>query len=746
MKNLLLTFIFCLFAACEINAVPAYHKPVTFTMPDGKTITIIGHGDEYNSHITTIDGYTVVSGDDDYFYYAKLVNGELTATNVVAHNADMRSSAEIAFLANQQKNLRATVENTSIKRLAPMKSERVAGKEYTNDVPYLDKVVSAKQNYRGLVILVNYNDCKFRLGESANALYTDLMSARNYTGYTDELDGKFKECTGSVRDYFYENSHGMFDPEFDVYGPYDINKSMYDMKKTSASNEIAKLVLTAADNDIDFTQYDSDGDGEVDMFYIIYAGYASSYDGNNSNLLWPHATYMYGGAAGYKKDGIRLGRYACSTELFGWTRYNDKELNGIGTICHEFSHVLGYADHYDVNYGGHEYPEEWDVMAGGNYGGVCGRTPVGYNAYEMISGGFIAPTLITSAHVDKVQTLNPLNQSPECFRLNTRTQKEYFLLENRQQTRWDSSLPGHGMLIWRVDSTDANLWRNHQVNSTDHLCFQLIRANGYAGEGRTSGADAFPGTKSVTSITNKTKVNLINYRGFESPFVLKKIRENDGIINFTVVDPYAQRVLPEGAIFYESFNDCEGTGGNDDNFNNGSANATFEPDYDGWTVYKAFGGDQCARFGNMSSPKGYATTPEITLESDKTYELSFRAAPYYTQPQDLKVEVTSGDAQLSISGGAPATSVSVVTKTREWSDFTVNLVGSGEVKLKFSGNTSKNYTFFLDEVLVKDVTTSAINTVKVVPADNAPCYNLNGQRVGKNAKGIIISNGKKVIR
>lgn len=709
MKKFFLTLITVLtLGVSVVNAIPAYQKPVKITLPNGTSITVLGHGDEYNNYLTTTDGYTIVRAADSYFHYAKLVNGELVATDVVAHDIAQRSASEKTFVTNLVKNIKSTLKS-NLKRLNPLKSEKVAGvdySDYSDDVPYLAKTPAkasgAHKNYRGLVILINYNDCEFRM-ENANEVFTGLMNDKNYTGYTDDKDGKFKTCTGSVRDYFYDNSYGEFDPTFDVYGPYTINKSCTYADKTTNGNALAKLAVTAADGDVDFSQYDSDGDGTVDMFYIIYAGYASSYSGNDSGYLWPYASYISNGIGSYKKDGIKLGRYACSTELYGWKSQGDYDLNGIGTICHEFSHVLGYMDHYDTSNSAlsHETPGDWDVMAAGSYNGTCGRTPAGYNAYERITGGFLAPTKITSADFTKTLSLKALNENKDCYRLDTKVDKEYFLLENRQMTKWDSALPGHGMLVWRVDSTDTSLWTANNVNATDRLCFKLIRANGSSSS--ASQADAFPGSKKVTTLTNNTTANLKTYEGDESDIVFKKIAETDGEISFNVVDPSASRDLPAGTIFYESFNDCSGTGGNDDNFNTGSATSGFVPDYEGWTVYKEYGGDACARFGNMSSPKGYATTPTITLESGKEYTLTFRCAPYYTSNTGMQLQVTSGNAVLSndATSSSASSTVSFTTTTNQWTDYSFTMTGSGDQNIKFVGTNTKS-TFFLDEVIVKE--------------------------------------------
>ena len=169
---------------------------------------------------------------------------------------------------------------------------------------------------------------------------------------------------GSVCDYFSDQSDGVFEPQFDVFGPYHAqytsNGVKYDAVAADADkrhNTIFQNALKEADADIDFTKYNSNGDKRVDMVFFLVAGFASSTQGNNSGYLWPHASnlYMYS----INLDGLWMDRYASSTELYGAENYLYSVcVEGIGTACHEFSHVLGLPDFYDTDYadgGGHSH-------------------------------------------------------------------------------------------------------------------------------------------------------------------------------------------------------------------------------------------------------------------------------------------------------------------------------------------------------------------------------------------------------
>lgn len=67
---------------------------------------------------------------------------------------------------------------------------------------------------KGLVILVEYKNVKFTMNDP----YSYFNNMLNKEGF-DEYGG-----TGSARDYFLQNSNGLFEPEFDIYGPYTLSK------------------------------------------------------------------------------------------------------------------------------------------------------------------------------------------------------------------------------------------------------------------------------------------------------------------------------------------------------------------------------------------------------------------------------------------------------------------------------------------------------------------------------------------
>ena len=731
MKRFSLIIIAILFGSVSLMARPGYSKPVDVKQPDGTTVTLLMHGDEFCHFMTTTDGFTVVEGDDGFYCYAdKDSDGQLIATDVIAKNPDVRNDSQRSFLANRKKMV--APEMTEFQK--EMKANRLLmQRDYTalksnNGVrtnrsgtlwPNIDY-----SNFKGLIVLVEFSDRKF-LTEAPQSLYQKLTSEKNYLDTSHEHFPV--DVEGSARDYFYDNSMGLFDPTFDVVGPVQISKKATDIGGKDASSQslgaIFKEVLSKIDSQVDFSQYDMNNDGTIDMVYFIFAGYGSYIQGNNSNYLWPHAQDFSQNARwfGLIFDNMKFGRYACSVELLDYEQYADQHqyLDGIGTICHEFSHVLGLADHYDADYaenGQAKAPGDWDIMASGTDGNY-GLSPVGYNAFERHVLGFATPKTLDVAGI---YSLNPLNTSNECFILHTGTDKEDFYIENRQQTRWDRFLPGHGMLVWRADLTNDYVWKSNQVNNvlgSEH--FELLN------EGL------------VHDLTTNTLPALKSSKGKDALFNLYDITESEeGIISFEASNENKFYDVTEDfedmAITTTDASDVNGT------FCNWNlSKATIEETEN--TIGKG------ARMVKLAK-SGYLETTAFTKP---VYKISFsvwngsaiaRINAKYKNANDMEwttLTNSNGNTVESLSRNA-STSITINAPISAGSQFRITMLSSS--------NAAATY---IDDIVFtyKDDNTNGVESNQVARPDNSQTYNLNGQRVVDNHyRGITICNGKKSIR
>lgn len=511
------------------GAVPACPEPAVITQPDGRQITVRLVGDEFYNYMISADGYTLCQDPTTgvYTYAAKDGAGQLVSTGIIAADPSQRLPHEAQALASIPKNITPMMT-------ADQKERRARMNTLTDGT---SKGLYDYKKFRGLVILVEYTDLSFSMADP-KARFTDMITKKNYDGFMSDAAIPEKVAyTGSVRDYFYDNSMGKFDPQFDVVGPVKINYKSTDWNGSSNAQTIVRAILQAANPIVDYSKYDTDGDKTIDMFYIIVAGGGSNFSGNNAGLLWPHAWSLQ---MPYLADGVVSGRYACSTELYGQPL--NKVQDGIGTICHEFSHVLGLKDEYDTDYetnGQSIHPNNWSLMASGSYLNRA-RTPVGYSLLQRIQAGFGSAKVINNPGDF---TLVDIDKSNTGYRINTEEPKEFFLIENRRKggTKWNSYGPGFGMLIFRVDSTDVSIWTNNRINATSsHNYYELVRATPQWNSGRTavtdSQGDPWPGSGMKTEIDTDTQPALVGWAGARPKFFIRNITENaDGSISFNAV-------------------------------------------------------------------------------------------------------------------------------------------------------------------------------------------------------------------
>ena len=308
---------------------------------------------------------------------------------------------------------------------------------------------------RGLVILAEFPDRKFKTANN-HEKYEQILNAPGYT--TSE------GFRGSVADYFRDQSGGKFNLTFDVAGPYTAaHNAKYYGENDEDGNDLYAHVLVAemcqaADEEIDFSNYDWDGDGEAEEVFVVYAGKGEA-DNYDENYIYPHMwSLALAGLDSLLFDGTLVDIYACSNEISSSGR-----INGIGTFCHEFSHCMGFPDFYDITYRGQFGMGYFDLMSGGNYTGnsFC---PVGYTAYEKMTCGWTIPYELSNEDVI-VDSLKPISEHGDTYIIyNDGNRNEYYLIENRQKTGWDSYYPAKGLLITHVDY-DEEVWYNNIPNS-----------------------------------------------------------------------------------------------------------------------------------------------------------------------------------------------------------------------------------------------------------------------------------------
>lgn len=512
MKKVILTFLLSAIICIDYSlAVPARQTPVTMALPDGTTLTVRLLGDEFSHFYTSSDHYILLKAQDDYFYYAeKSPENELRRSAYRARNENQRTPAETAFLASIDKEHLLSLQQEKVYG----NMRRKASRNITQKAVYPTIGVQ-----KALVILVEFSD-EFFYTENPHEAFDNMLNEKGYNLYNG---------TGSARDYFVASSNGQFLPDFDVYGPVKLDRPMsYYGGNTSGGYDLAphEMIIEACqklDNEIDFTKYDRDHDGQIDNVYVFYAGYGEATTGYE-NTIWPHASDIYDGLGiEVMLDGVKLNHYACSNEIdLG------EIMMGIGTFCHEFSHVLGLPDLYSATNSNSFTPGTWVITDYGNYNND-GRTPPLYSIYEKYAVGWINPQEL--GEPENI-TLDNIAKNAG-YIIRTENENEYFLFENRQQEGWDEFIPGHGMLVWHIDY-DADLWAKNKVNiRPEHQHVDIEEADNKL-TNKTRDGDPFPGTSNITSFTDDTKPSMISWGGKRQEKPITDIREENGIIYFKV--------------------------------------------------------------------------------------------------------------------------------------------------------------------------------------------------------------------
>ena len=421
----------------SVWAVPARRGGLVVTQPDGSELTVYQHGDEHFHWLTNTQGEWLSMDTDGYYR----VTEALTDEQIEAKRQAAPRRAEY----------QATPLNIAT---------------------------------RGLIILVNFKDAAFT---TSKAEMDSMLTGKNYTrNYTYKYSGRnyTVESKGSAWKYFYDSSNGQYDPQFDVVGPVTVSQNMAyyggnigggDKNPEAMIVEACKLV----NDSVDFSLYDNDNDGIADFVYVIYAGYGEA-DGGAANTIWPHQYFIF---QTLKLDNTKIYRYACSNEMDNYTKHH----TGIGTFCHEFSHVLGLPDLYETTgYGDHKTMGEWSILDYGPYNND-GNTPPAYSAYERFFMGWLTPRLITEP---ENITLAELNESQEALLISSSDQHNligndpnpttFYLLENRQQTGWDEYLPGHGLMLTKIQYNYKKWFDNTVNNTAKSMGVDLIEADGKA--------------------------------------------------------------------------------------------------------------------------------------------------------------------------------------------------------------------------------------------------------------------------
>lgn len=422
--------------AASAWAVQAKHNPITYTQSDGSTITVVLAGDEWHHGHVTQDGLLVKQNAQGDWCYAT-ASGTST---IIAHDAAQRSSSEAQFAA--------TSAMTLAQQATPARAKRIAAKDIVEEtqVPHMGSP-------RIPVILVNYNDLKFK---GKNPVET--------------FEEHFNTGAKSANKYFEDQSFGKFSPKYDILGLVDLEGDRkvyggndYYGNDKGLGNMVAEACFALGDG-VDWSKYDNDKDGMVDVVILLYAGTGEA-QSSIPDAVWPCQWDL--ASSDYDENitigGTTISKFAVFNELYG-TSDNGTQIDGIGTFCHEFSHCIGLPDWYATNNMGYYGMGNYSLMDYGCYNDY-GRTPTAYTAYER---NFLGWMDIEEATPNSIYTLTPVTEGGKAYKITNDqdpTGNEYFIIECRKQSAWDSFMPSNGgMMVTHVDYSEK-AWADNTVNN-----------------------------------------------------------------------------------------------------------------------------------------------------------------------------------------------------------------------------------------------------------------------------------------
>ena len=423
--------------------VEATDTALLLTQPDGTTVRARMTEAEVGGALE-VDGYSIVKGADGWWRYA------------VRRGSDgLEAGPQRAGVDKRTRDLQP-----GIGRIAPVWSDGRGGDVRTQLLRQLQ--VASRQ--ASLAAAAGGGPRVFRFPVVLFATWWDrdegqtapqFQDGNDVAHYEAILDGFGGNPTGTLTEFYFENSHGQFLVEVDVLAqpdgsPYVSTRSTPDAPDLAGDGPchyggidppedpaddldpldqaigaggggalgmaIELFNSTTLPVDHQFAEYDNDGDGSIDFMGIIHSGAEMAVTGDPCNT-WSHAisvstftTIVPGLLAdqgvplpvGGFKAGLPVpGQAVTYDRLFTMPEFETE--NGvltIGVAAHEMAHALGEPDYYGTD-GSTSGSGDWDVMSGGSYGGTpSGSNPTWFNPASRVFQGWVTPTVVHQDQLD----------------------------------------------------------------------------------------------------------------------------------------------------------------------------------------------------------------------------------------------------------------------------------------------------------------------------------------------------------
>ena len=539
MKRQFFSLFLILMAVTAVWAAPALRGAFTVTQADGTLLTVEQFGDEFFHWTETADGTLVVPTRQGYFVAVIDDKGKLTASDVLAHEAQLRSSKEQQLVSQQ----------ATRRTLFHQQGQRMLTERRTMSISVGSKYLPHVGSPRVLTILAAYQDLDFIVNEPKLA-FDQYLNGDEII----DLGNKNTLQLCSVKQYFNTSSKGQFTPQFDVIGPVKLPQDVAyygGMSATGSDDKFSQLCKdtyqAVKDSVADWSIYDNDNDGNVELVCIIFAGYGQNQGGEN-NTIWAKASPQNIAI----DNNMRISFFNCCSELFNPAR--PQYINGTGTFIHEMSHCMGLPDLYQTNgnYANNQGIESWSIMDYGLYNNN-GFAPAPYNAWEREVMGWSLMEPISAP--TQVNLLKPWEDGGTAYKIvNSSDENEYIVMENIQKQGLNKYAKGHGLLVYHVAYPYSEIkMTDCPNNQVGHPAVAVVPASGLLINTSLAGNDKkytraewtasmasapFPGDSAVTELTLQQELpNYVFYSGDPLAVELHNITESeDGSVSFDFVE------------------------------------------------------------------------------------------------------------------------------------------------------------------------------------------------------------------
>lgn len=612
-------------AAMAVPAKPGIH---TVTLPDGSTLQVSLAGDEWHHSFVTVDGYTIQQADDGFFYYVT-VDG-LSKTRV--NNVDQRSMDEKAFIeANRELMTMNALYN------AKMRDGKLKGKTPRGvNIKAADLPTSGSP--RVPVLLVQYTD-------------------KSMSNTKAQFEAHYKTNSKSVYQYFVDQSFGSYTPQYDIYGIYTLpsTRATYGGNNSNGDDKgVAKMVgdaISRAGNNINWAQYDNDGDGYVDACIVVYAGPGEA-SGANSNTIWPCQWYLSAGgqngdgSGAVTRNGVTIDKFAVFCETRG-SSDNGTTLDGIGTFCHEFSHCLGLPDFYCTDYSNHFGMGDWSLLCQG-CNNDDGDTPCSYTAYER---NFMGWMNLSTPEENTTYTIPTVDAGGQAFKITSNNANEYYIVENIQKTGWNQYARSSGLMVTHVNY-NATRWNNNTLNNYDAQGMTIIPAdnsllmNYYSGYGyyvveSDEAGDLYPynGNNELTSTSTPAATLYNSSANLDKP-ITGITKNSGGTVSFTYMaapEPATGGSASDAYLDIANYETIDEAGWNSTYVYKPYKYTEYQSQQIGWLTMSVFGAWAAWRYtaNGVEYPQKWITsnfTSATTSGSATVTQTTWSYTPTYTNP------------------------------------------------------------------------------------------------------------------